>query len=125
MDHEDLSELVRQLQTNGEHVEHLENWPSLGLAALLLCTESRAAYIVEPRRGKPSLVSRLSEAPPSYDEFRLPSSEAMIRRQGNPDFSLQIGKSVNILGLARHSTEFDPDSLYTTTPLVEIKYIVN
>ncbi len=119
---EDLSGLVQRLREEGIRTERLDDWQNKGLLGIMLGTESGAYYIVEPV-GNPSLVTRLSEAPPYYGEYRMPATEAMVRRQGNPDRRLELGNPMNILGLSRKGPEFDPDSLYTTTPLVEITYL--
>lgn len=118
-----LPDLIRRIQAEGVRTEKLTDWRNKGLLAILLGTESGANYVIEPITGEPSRVTRLSETPPFHGEFRMPPTEAIIRRQGNPDTELEVGKQVNILGLPRKGTELDPDSLYTTTPLVEIKYL--
>ena len=119
----EIQDLAMLLRAEGASVEELNGWRRLGLLAILLGTESGAYYIIEPNEEPPSLVTRLSEAPPFYGEFRMSSSEPIVRRQGDPDPDLEIGKSVDIYGLPRRGTQFDPESLYTTTPLVEIKYL--
>lgn len=120
---EELSGLIQRLRHEGVTTDRLEDWPRKGLLAIMLGTESSAYYIVEPIEGSPSLVTRLSEAPPYYGEYRMTGAEQIVQRQGNPDRNLEMGKAMDILGLSRKGPEFDPDSLYTTAPLVEITYL--
>lgn len=119
----EIQSLAKLLRAEGTTVGELNEWRRLGLLAILLGTESGAYYIIEPTEEPPSLVTRLSEAPPFYGEYRMSSSEPIVRCQGNPDPDLELGKSVDIYGLPRQGTQFDPESLYTTTPLVDIKYL--
>lgn len=123
MANEELSGLIQRLRHEGVTTDRLNDWPKQGLLGIMLGTESGAYYIVEPSAGQPSLVTRLSEAPPYYGEYRMTGAEPMVRRQGNPDRNLEIGNQMDILGLSRKGPEFDPDSIYTTTPLVEITYL--
>jgi hypothetical protein len=120
---EELSDLIQRLRHEGVTTDRLEDWPKKGLLGIMLGTEGGAYYIVEPIVGNPSLVTRLSEAPPYYDEYQMTSAEPIVQRQGNPDRNLEIGNPMDILGLSRKGPEFDPDALYTTTPLVEITYL--
>jgi hypothetical protein len=119
----DLPNLVHRIQQEGTSTDKLTDWWRGSLLGFLIGTESGAYYIVEPASGQPSLVTRLSEATPYHGEFRMTGSEPILRREGNPDTELQIGKCVDIVGLSRKGVDFDPDSLYTTTPVVEIKYL--
>lgn len=119
----DIGEVVRNLQVEGIKTECLENWHELGLRAIMLSTGSEATYLLEPVNGLRCQISRISEMQPYYGEYRMQGSQPFIRRQGNPDRHLRLGNPVNILGLSRKDTEFDPDSTYTTTPLLEIAYL--
>lgn len=118
-----LQDIFCRLHIEGVSTNILEGWPNMGLLAILLRTEPGTCYIIEPVIDEPSLVTRLSEVTPYYGEYRIPSGETLVRRQGNPDRTIKLGKEVNILGLPRRGTVFDPDSIYTTTQLVEIKYL--
>lgn len=118
-----LTDLIQRLREEGIATDRLEDWPKKSLLGIMLGTESGAYYIVEPAVDSPSLVTRFSEVPPYYGECRMSDAEAIVRRQGNPDRILEVGSSMNILGLSRKGSDFDPDSLYTTMPLVEITYL--
>ncbi len=121
---QELTSLIHRLQIDGASTERLSDWRgNRNLLALMLRTESGACYVVEPSKEGPSLVTRLSETQPYYGEYRLPSTEVIVRRQGNPDKEIMTGRCVNIYGLPRKGIDFDPDSIYTTMPLVEIKYL--
>jgi hypothetical protein len=120
-----VQQLFMRLSTDGVSVPELTDWSSKPLSAILLATESGAWYVIEPIYEQPSLVTRFSEATPFYGEFKLPSPEMILRKPGNPDQNLEVGKPVDIYGLPRRGTEFDPDSLYTTTPLTGIQYLEN
>ena len=119
----ELLDLIPRLYQEGVSTDSLNYWPNKGLLAMLLGTESGAYYVIQPVKDSPCLVTRLAEVPPFYDEYRLHLDEAIVQRQGNPDRDLEVGKVVDILGLSRRGFGIDLDSLYTTTPLVEIKYI--
>lgn len=118
-----IHHLFIRLYSEGVVTQELTDWRIKSIGAILLATKSGAYYVVEPVTGHPSLVSRFSESTPYYGEFRLPSPEIILRKPGNPDQNLEVGRLVNIYGLSRQGTEFDPDSLYTTIALVQIKYL--
>ena len=82
---EELQGLIQKFRREGVNTDKLDNWPKKGLLGIMLGTESGAYYIVEPSAGHPSLVTRLSEVPPYYGEYRMPGAEPIVRRQGNPD----------------------------------------
>lgn len=117
--------LLYRLQREGISTNELRNWRAMNIAAMLLATESGAQYLIEPVEGEPSLITRLAEVPPYYDRYRMPHSTTIVRRQGTLDGDLLVDSRVDIYGLSRKGVEFDPDSSYCTTPLVEIKYLAS
>jgi len=118
-----IQRLFIRLRSEGVNTPELTDWRNKSLSAILLATKSGTCYVVEPIAKHPSLVTRFSEVAPFYGEFRLPSPEMILRKPGNPDQKLEVGKPVDIYGLPSRGTEFDPDAIYTTTRLVEIKYL--
>lgn len=119
----EVMELAHRSRQEGDTVYNLD-WGEAGIDTFLFTTVTGAHYLVEARPDKPALVSRLSEIGPllDYSGPRLPI--VIVRYEGNPDKKLRAGKSVDILGLSKRGPEWDPDSIYTTAPLVEIRYIL-
>jgi hypothetical protein len=107
-----IVELVSRIEVEGKSVTAINDWRAEEVDAMLLETKSKAKYLVEARPADTAL---------DYGGPRLPL--VIVRFQGNPDRSLRLDKPVDILGLSRKGPQFDPDSLYTTMPLTEIKFI--
>jgi hypothetical protein len=119
----EIVELVSRIEVEGKSVTAINDWRAEEVDAMLLETKSKAKYLVEARPADTALITRLAEKGPllDYGGPRLPL--VIVRFQGNPDRSLRLDKPVDILGLSRKGPQFDPDSLYTTMPLTEIKFI--
>lgn len=119
----EIDQLQQELLTNGKSVDQLEiGAPRVG--AIAVRTESDAQYLIETSENSPHfLISRFAEKPPYYGEYRLHNTGPIVRREGNPDKKIEIDKPMVIRGMPRNGIDFDPDSIYQTLPLTEIRFI--
>lgn len=121
---QEIHGLMNDIAVGGVNVDMLENWHERDLRGLWVDTQSSAKYIIEPRVGLASLVTRLSEKGGPLLDYDGPRLRVMIiRHEGNPDHTLKVGSMMDILGLSKRNPAFDPDSLYTTTPVTVIRYL--
>ena len=117
-----VGEVLRDVTANGQPVECLLGWKGPHVMAFTFQTASEASYLVEPVVGEPTLVSRITEFGPRVDYDGPRTEYPLVRREGNPSREIKVGEPVIILGLSRSQTDrtFDPDSMYTTSPVTSI-----
>jgi|SRR3989344_4052723 len=125
--------LVQQLLTEGATVSQLDGWQRPEVGAILLKakragSETEAIYVIEPKPGLPSDVTRIIDMDPYYEERTIKASKIVGATDTKDDNSLGLGMQIDMFAQPQEGVEPDPvinpnDPIFTTSPIVEIRYL--